>query len=74
MRRCIVLEQHYLQRRIKLSVFFWKYSLNSKFTNFNSTSSMISVTVTNRFNTAPKVILVTSVGVIPTITSVSRVY
>lgn len=54
--------------------FFWKYLLNSKFTNFNSTSSMISVTVTNRFNTAPKVILVTSVGVIPTITSVSRVY
>ena len=23
MRRCIVLEQHYLQRRIKLSVFFF---------------------------------------------------
>lgn len=72
MRQCIVLEQHYSQRRIKLLVFFFfEISLNSKFTIFNSISSMISVTVMSHFNTAPKAMLVTSAGVIPAITSVS---
>lgn len=72
MRQCIVLEQHYSQRRIKLLVFFFlKYHLIRSSTIFNSISSMISVTVMSHFNIAPKAMLVTSAGVIPAITSVS---